>query len=848
MATIWHNWDWHLGNALIAISGALARVVVFFPIVTLSDCASAQITPDGTLPNNSIVTLQGNTSIISEGTTVGDNLFHSFDVFSIRTGGEAYFNNAPDVQNIFSRVTGRSISHIDGLLRANHTANLFLLNPNGIVFGPQARLNIGGSFVGSTASSINFADGRFSATEPTTTPLLNVSVPLGLQYGANPGKIQVQGNGQGAGTTTELIDTTVGLRVQPNQTLALVGGDIALSGGTLTTAGRIELGSVAAGRVNLTPTDKGWAFGYEGVPIFGDIQLSGAATVGTSGAGSGDIQVWGGRLTLKDGSRLVAINLGLEAGGTIAVNAEESFEITGTGTFVQDTPLLGFGIFNSSNVRNGIFSLNFGSGAAGNVVINTPNFVARNGAFVATFGQDQGGGITLNAESVELSASALSTASVFGATGNLTINTGQLIVRDNGLVATRSLGQGQGGNLTVRASEFVELIGTDAFIFIQGGGLNTGLFTGSESIKGAGDLQVVTERLILRDGAAISASTGGNGQGGDVTVTASESVKLIGRSPNRLSTSIIAAGTGPASTGSGGKVAITTGNLTVQDGAEVTVISRGTGYAGELEVVADSIRLDNEGKLNAASSSEGGDIRLQAQNLQLRHNSQISTSAGIASGAGNGGNIVINAGILVAVENSDIIANAFFGQGGRVEIAAQGVFGTEARVQQNPQTSDITASSDQGPQFSGIVEINTPDVDPAQGLVELPEELADASNQIATGCSAGGENKFIITGRGGLPPNPRQVLRSNAVQVDWVELEAAENRARGVDRGAQRRGSSPTAVHNTVDVHHPPDEIVEAQGWIVDANSNVTLIATAPTAMPHSPWQTPDDCREVKRQ
>lgn len=163
------------------------------------------------------------------------------------------------------------------MLRANGTANLFLLNPQGIIFGPNATLNIGGSFLGSTASSLNFADGTsFSATATTTTPLLTVSVPFGLQYGANPGRIQVQGDGQGRRTTSDLIDTTVGLRVQPNQTLAIVGGDVALSGGTLKTAGgRIELGSVAGPNlVSLTPTNKGWSLGYEGVQNFQDIQLS----------------------------------------------------------------------------------------------------------------------------------------------------------------------------------------------------------------------------------------------------------------------------------------------------------------------------------------------------------------------------------------------------------------------------------------------------------------------------------------------------------------------------------------------------------------------------------------------
>lgn len=140
-------------------------------IVLKFNCAVAQIIPDATLPSNSRVTTRDNIIIIEGGTQAGRNLFPSFEQFSIPAGTKAYFNNAVDIQNVITRVTGKSISNINDTISANGTANLFLINPNGIMFGPNAYLNIGGSFLATTASSLNFTDRiKFNATDTQTTP------------------------------------------------------------------------------------------------------------------------------------------------------------------------------------------------------------------------------------------------------------------------------------------------------------------------------------------------------------------------------------------------------------------------------------------------------------------------------------------------------------------------------------------------------------------------------------------------------------------------------------------------------------------------------------------------------
>jgi filamentous hemagglutinin family protein len=225
----------------------------------------AQVTSDGTV--NTEVNDDGKTAEIPGGETRGDNLFHSFEDFSVKTGNEAFFNNADSISNIFSRVTGGNVSDIDGAIRANGSANLFLINPAGIIFGENASLNIGGSFYGSSASSILFEDGEFSATDLDNPPLLTVNAPIGLGFRDEPGDITVKGDGQGTRSTTDLIDTENALRVDSDNTFALVGGKLNLEGATIKTAGgRIELGSLQNNQqIRFTPIKKGFGLDYAGV-------------------------------------------------------------------------------------------------------------------------------------------------------------------------------------------------------------------------------------------------------------------------------------------------------------------------------------------------------------------------------------------------------------------------------------------------------------------------------------------------------------------------------------------------------------------------------------------------------
>ncbi len=679
----------------------LATIGCLIPLTT-----HAQVTPDGT--TSTTVNQDGNNFTINQGDRVGDNLFHSFSEFSVPTLGSAAFNNAGDIANIFSRVTGSNISSIDGLISANGAANLFLINPNGIIFGENARLNLGGSFFASTADSLLFeGNAEFSATNPQAPLLLEISIPIGARFRDNPGDIVNRSLAQ-----NEAGDF-VGLEVTPESSLTLVGGNINFEAGNATArGGNIELGGLSvAGTVT---------FSYDGSLNFpdsvgrADISLTNRALVSTSGEGGGEIQVWGKRVTLSEGSQIKANTLGSEAGGGLTVNATESVKLIGIDpdgqplgsaiegeigditSFIQLTQLL-------AAPSSGLFAETEGTGKAGDLTISTPALLVRDGAIVSAinFGFGDGGNLTVNAtESVELigvsainnGRSGLYTFTFSsGKAGDMTVNTRQLRILDGAVLSTGTVGPGDAGNLTVNATESVKLIGTSPIdpltraIQLFGlfgrvelenlaeappfpGGLNTGTF-GFRAGTG-GNLTINTGELQIRDGAiAFTNSVGSSGDAGNLTVNATESVQLIGPSLARTSEDVRRQGTfysGLVSTtdglasrtdlgpGEAGDLRITTPTLQVLDGALIlgsTFINGGGG--GSITVEANTLEATNGGQLRSSSTSSSTD----AGNITLKVSDGITLT-----GEGSG---------PLAGESSGVFADTFpnsTGDGGNIFI------------------------------------------------------------------------------------------------------------------------------------------------------------------------------------
>jgi filamentous hemagglutinin family protein len=708
-----------------------------FSLGLLSSPSSAQIVPDTTLPVNSIVTPDGDIQVITGGTPAGSNLFHSFTEFSVPTGGTAYFNQGNTLQNIFTRITGINPSNIDGILQANGSANLFLLNPNGIIFGANAQLNIGGSFFASAGDRIQFSDRtEFHANPGDNPPLLTVSSPIGLQLGSDPGNIALNGTR---------------LEVPPGQQLALVGDNLAIAGAQLRTP---------SGTINLTAEST---------------TLSAGASVDVSGSAGGKIRIESPELTLTDKSRIVADTLGTGTGqgieiaaeriqlsnlsfisastfgpgtgGLLTIEATESILMNGKNDFeaTLDRILNNQIVEHPEEIGTGIFAITFGQGNGGNLTITTPFLHLSEAAFIstATLNEGAGGNFTVNAGHIHLIESELFADTLGnGDASQVTIRAQTLKLENGGAIAASTFAGGQGGSITITASESLEAIGTSAT-----GRFNSGIFANAyiNATEPAGNINLQSRQVSLRDGAHISATTFSPVSGGTVTITAPE-IEVSGISTDGKFLSSIE--TQSQSGGQAGNVTLNGRSLIVRDGAIVSTSTLGTGDGGNLTIQAtDFVELTGTGTFNltqsvlggtfetnqlqdglftvSSGSGNAGNLTLETGRLSLSNGAHIATSTltqgeggtltiratdrislqgaylltGTA-GRGQAGDIFIDTGDLLLRNRSEIIASTIAsGSGGNIQINAS------ESVQLQNQSSLISTS--EGPGSAGYVLIQT---------------------------------------------------------------------------------------------------------------------------------------------
>ncbi|MBC1221584.1 filamentous hemagglutinin N-terminal domain-containing protein [Nostoc sp. UCD121] len=663
----------------------------------------AQLTPDNSLgkERSQVIPFNQNNDIIDGGAARGTNLFHSFQDFNVGVSRGVYFANPEGIINIFSRVTGSNSSNIFGRLGVLGDANLFLLNPNGIVFGKNASLDIQGSFLGTTANSLIFPNGvEFSATNPQVPPLLAINVPVGLQFGSQPGSI-----------TNQAVNA---LNVGSGSTLALLGGEVALDGSFLFTRnGQVKLAAVSGdttvglnvngsslgfnlpenvGRapINLTNGSFIVASGNSAIELFGgEIGLNDVFIYGNNG---GSIVVDATQLNLDNDSSIVSATFGAARGGDIQVQASDAVNLASSSSIFSDSDDIGAGgdvtinagkitITGDGTPENivGISTSSNGKGNGGNLTLNATESVNVNGGFIQVYNNGAGNGGNLTVRTTDAvnitdngSLGLFSRGS--GSTGNIQIETGTLRVQNNflggGVTALASNG-GSVGSISIQARNAVEVTQSNIYTLIF-------LPLGSTTQATAGDITIETQRLNLKDGSDIRTNTYSSANAANILIKASEYVRISGKSNVSSNTY--------TGSGNGGNITIETPQLSLTQGGHINTSStRSSGNAGNITIRAKDVELDGFvfvpkeqflAGLDQAAAEEflsdplrqeflsrlggisdmsdlssdvtgsnadvrGGTITIDTERLRLSNGGNISTS--VLAGRGQGGNLVVHA-------------------------------------------------------------------------------------------------------------------------------------------------------------------------------------------------------------
>ncbi len=760
-------------KSMIILTGILATFPVF-----------AEISTDGSF--GAAVSLRGPAYNIDAelGKQVRGNLYHGFHKFDLDTGEQAVFKGSGTVENIIGKISGGQ-SHINGLIKSEISgANLFLINPQGMIFGPDAALDIRGSFyvssydMGQTrqlsgniefqGSEIRVADGKSISAAADNIRMSDAVLK------AENGSIFIIANRFFAKNSVLNADA-VGSEY---------GGEIAIHAAEIKGQNiRISsdaVGSGNGGNITISGIDDAPAQSV----LFSDGSQIAAGSLDRGNAGT--ISIFAQSLHLTDSAFIASEAFGAGNGGKISLHVNHMKAERGSGISSESVSdgnggnLMISGIGKSEEDFADFVTFSGKYPVGEDVVIapeSDPKYFSR--IYAETRNSGNAGNITIYSKELSLSDEAFirSRTSGSGSGGNIGIYADFLKLSDNAGINSDTLGQGAGGHISIR-SQNVAII--NSHISADTGSAGKG---GSLSITGYSEKEPA-ESVKLSDGASIFAGTlcgeeecsqGGNA---DKIIILSKLLKL--------SSAYIGSETYGA--GSGGDIHVGICHLDMTDGSEITVKSKGKGMGGKIRIAgvsdsepADTIILTGNTYKSiiyagSESSGEAGTIRIYANTMRLSDGASVSTSArnadggdidmtiphlfylnhaeittSVGGGLGNGGNIRLYPDLAV-MNHSEIIADAHGGNGGNIYIVAN-------RFIASPQ-SRVSASSELG--IDGQIEIDANETDMMSNLAILPTSFQDVSIWMRDPCqgrNAGNIGSLLIKGREGMPDEPEDFLR-----------------------------------------------------------------------------------------
>lgn len=667
--------------------------------------AQTAITPD-TQPGVSTgttATTTGTTTVIDGGRRVGDNLFHSFNGFSLGTGDSAVWvrsgGDGGSIANVISRVTGGTISTIDGTITTQGLgrANFFFINPAGIIFGSNASVSVPNAAYFSTANTLRFGDGGVFAVTTPTGSIFSMAAPSAFGFVGARGDITIRGAGTGF--------------VGPNTSLSLSAANIAIDRSTFS-PGALDLLALGTASINVG-LDLPLATRFSG----GTLSLTDSfVSVEPSASSTGLLRANAGRITLTssilaaDSNDRMAAGLRLLAGDLVLRGSAGGAHRTYLGSFAPDSgnaaavdvDALRITLSDASQISSQ--ALPGARGNAGDIRIRAGSLLIDTSASIisSAYGNSRSGNIAITADSIAIASGGLIESTTFGSGdgGDLTINTGSLSM-DNGVIAAEAEqgATGDAGTISLTASTVALTNGARISSSNLGSGIGGLVDIAADMITlrngsrieadaigpasgGAGDVIVTGRTIRLESGSEISSVTDGSGDAGSVQITANSLII-----DDSAINSAALGGTGAA-----GFVGITANSIDIRNTGEITTSTLGSGAAGFIQINAQSINLASGGRITSETFARGraGDILIGprggiAPNISLTGGARISSSQGSGDATGDTGTITITARLLELFDGSAITSSSepLAGRSGAIDITADNLLIRGSRIETN---------------------------------------------------------------------------------------------------------------------------------------------------------------------